>query len=105
MNNKGQVLVMFVILIPLIIFVIDLFIEQINLNYNKTKVDNILELACIQVDIDEYISKNDKILSVEIENRNGQTVITTTKKVNSILAKIVGINEFTIKNKKICKGD
>lgn len=104
MNNKGQSLVTFIMLLPLIIVVIDFFIEKINITYNETRVDNILCLACRQENIEEYLNLNDNFDEISIDIIDNKTYIITKKNVRSLLSGIVGIDKFKIKNEKICEG-
>ena len=84
MNNKGQTLVLFIILIPIIItlfvFVIDigfLYIEKRNI---ENVMDRGIEYYKENKDVENYINKNiDDVDSIDIENNNGVVEITIKK--------------------------
>lgn len=97
-NNKGQVLVMFVILLPVILLLIGVFLEKIYLINEETKIENIIDIACKSNDINETIRKNDNTLEVEIKDIDNKKVIIIKKNVKGF------IKNYDIKVNKSCKG-
>lgn len=99
LNNKGQVLVFFVLLIPVFILILVLVIDIGNLSYQKNSLNNICNLASSEAKytednkLEEYIKLNDKEISqIIITNDN----ITLKKNVEGILSSIVNIDIFDI---------
>lgn len=99
LNNKGQVLVFFVLLIPIFLLILVLVIDIGNVSYQKNALNNICNLAseeASQLDnqkLEEYIKLNDdKINSIIIENDK----ITLKKQVEGIISQIVNIKVFKV---------
>lgn len=72
MNKKGQALVEFVIILPVMIFIGFVFIDFILINYNKQKLENIIvDVAEMykdnesEVEIKKFIAKNETNVKVE----------------------------------------
>lgn len=88
MNNKGQVLVIFVILIPIIILLFTLVIDIGNMYIEKRNINNNLKYAI------EYSNKNNTDIE-EILNKNLDNIeiyyddeeIKVSKKYNGIFIK------------------
>lgn len=88
MNNKGQVLVIFVILIPIIILLFTLVIDIGNMYIEKRNINNNLKYAI------EYSNKNNTNIE-EILNKNLDNIeinyydeeIKVSKKYNGIFIK------------------
>lgn len=78
MNNKGQTLVIFIILLPLIILLIMFVFVKIYTSYEKTKQNGIIELIC-----DEY-KKNDNINDLlQLGYLNDETQDIKIKRINN----------------------
>lgn len=99
MNNNGQALIMFVLLLPLIILVFAYMIESANIMYNKTRIQNIIVDSCDSKNSQEYILKNIPDASIIVTSDK----ITVLKEIDSTIANIIGIDTFTIKVTKICE--
>lgn len=88
MNNKGQVLVVFVIFIPIIILVFTLIVDIGNMYIEKRNITNNLKYAI------EYSNKNDTDIE-EIINKNldditinqDEEYVKVTKKYKGIFIK------------------
>ena len=99
LNNKGQVLVFFVLLIPVFLLILILVIDIGNLSYQKSSLNNICNLASSEAkNIDdnklkEYIKLNDKTIN-EITISNDS--INLKKNVEGILSSFVNLNIFDI---------
>ena len=106
MNNKGQTLVIFVLFVPLIIYVIILINNKSNMYYEKRQMENIAKesirygLNNIENEnVEEYINKN-----LECENtvyiENNEIKVEITKESN-VVKKILGFGTIKVKYKGI----
>lgn len=109
-NNKGQVLVTFILTLPFIILAITYLTSQGLLLYEKNNLDNLASVICNYQDLDTkkleaIILKNDKnIKDIKIERENDQLkTITLSKEQQTIFSKLIGYNKYNIKIKKECK--
>ena len=83
MNNKGQTLALFIIILP-IIFILFIYIVDIgNLYFEKRKINNTLEYALEykneNKDVNDYINKNIDDINEVIINDN-EIIIKKNKK-------------------------
>jgi len=93
LNNKGQVFVTFVIILPLMLLAILIFVKKGYIYYEKTKIDNILNLACksnVPLDI---IKKNDEKIISNVSYQNGKLVIDVEKNIYDNVLKIKRVCE------------
>lgn len=97
-NNKGQVLVMFVILLPVILLLMGVFLEKIYLINEETKLENIIDIACESTDLENTIRKNDNNLEVEIKTTDNKKTVIIKKNIKGF------IKNYDIKVNKTCKG-
>lgn len=115
MNNKGQSLVLFVVIIPLIIIMFVVTIDISRIYYEKNKLDNINMLVIEKYfdyndsEIQKIIEKNDDhITNIEINRENKS--IKLEKDINVIFIGVLNNNKYEIKslykleNEKIIKG-
>ena len=115
MNNNGQSLALFVVIVPLIIIMFVFTVDISRIYYEKNKLDNINMLILKQYydknnqEIEYIINKNDNdITSIEI-NRDNNT-IELKKDINVIFIGILNKNKYEIistykiKEDKIIKG-
>ena len=112
MNNKGQVLILFVALIPILIAVLAIAFDLGLITYNKKQLDgiNIEALDYVKENIDDYkednikkiIKENDKDITISsIKENNDSVEVILTKKTNSAFGAIIGINSYDITSKYI----
>lgn len=101
-NNKGQALVEFVIVLPILLLIIMAIIDFGNIFTKKYSLENDLDVICDMykegnhTDIDDYIS--DKGININYEKENGFIIINLSKTINintPILNNILG-NEYKI---------
>ncbi len=122
MNSRGQVLVMFIMVLPILFVILTLVaemgymhIEKKNISSNTyTAVEYYLEnLDDLQIDnkVRLLLNKNiNDIDDIEIKNTDDYVEISVTKKYKGIYNKILDDNEIIItyrglkKNNKIIKG-
>lgn len=99
LNNKGQVLVFFVLLIPIFLLILVLVIDIGNVSYQKNSLNNICKLASEEslniddIKLEDYIRLNDNdIDDILIE----EDKIRLKKSVKGILSQIVNIEIFDV---------
>lgn len=94
MNKKGQSLVMFIIILPVILIMLA-FIVDVGLMYNaKIKGKNLLVSAIEEEkDIKEYFKINDIDLE-SIETKENCVII--EYRIESVFGSIIGIKEYKI---------
>lgn len=120
MNNKGQVLVIFVIIIPVILLLLTLVVDLGLISIEKRKIDNntksATEYYLNNID-DEDVKEKTKVLlndnlddiQIIINDNKNNVEITVTKTYKCVFGKILE-NEIKIKyignksTKKIIKG-
>lgn len=113
MNNKGQVLVMFILLVPLLFIIISLVIDIGNLVLKDNEIDNIsyivLDYALDNIDEADVLTKS-TLLFMENKNdividsldiKEGKIYLSTTYKVEGIVSGLVDIKIFTLNNKYV----
>jgi Flp pilus assembly protein TadG len=107
MNNKGQVLVIFVVLIPIILTLVAYVFDKCYLLYENKKLSDIANIVCDysttssnKESVYQLALENDSEISkVELDNDN----LILEKNVNSIFGKVIGISEYLVKIEKECK--
>lgn len=107
MNNKGQVLVIFVVLLPIILILLAYVFDKCYLLYEQQKISNIADIIC---DYKIKNSSNELLQQLSLENDSKLTTIevnknsiTLEKTTSSIFGKLIGIDEYLIKVEKECK--
>lgn len=108
MNKKGQVLVLFVVMFPILFFLVAFFLENMFITGEKNKLDNlnefVLEYAYKNKDdvglydgVIDLIIKNDKDIILEVFNVTDKDIeITLTKRVDSFFGNIIGIKNYEV---------
>ena len=99
LNNKGQSLVMFILILPILLLMFILVVDVGNVLINKQELDNINYLT-IEYGLDNITNNNleSKLIDmININNRNlneinvsiedNKIIITTKKNINGILLK------------------
>ena len=112
LDNKGQTLVLFVLLIPVMIIVMILVIDMGNLFNEKKKLDNIGKIATryglehysdsnIENDIINLVKENDNdIINIDISISNN-IEINLNKEINGIFGKIINKNIYKVNSNYI----
>ena len=107
LNNKGQVLVMFVLLIPIFLLVLVLIVDISNLfikknelnNINYLVIDTILDKEIDDLKIKDLILKNDKdIIINKISINNAVVEINLEKEYNGIFSHLAGKKIYNIES-------
>lgn len=107
MNNKGQALVIFLILLPIFLGLCALVIDSAYIVTNKNRLSNINEIAINDAldgksenEVREIIKMNNKNIEIITFKRNENTVyIHLQNKINSIFGSILGYEKYEINSK------
>lgn len=109
MNNKGQVLVLFVLLIPFLLMLGAYIVDTSYISYHNIKVNGINDLVIEKIseenlnriEIEEYIKRNDKELSiVKLNITDTKIEMTLKKEIKSIFGNIIGKSKYEILSTK-----
>lgn len=88
MNNRGQALVEFILLLPIMILIIFVTYDFGNIYYNKTELQNDLSLIKELYEKDEIDTLNnyikEKELTIDYKTNNNLTTIEVTKNVDTL---------------------
>lgn len=98
MNNKGQTLVLFVLILPIIVFIMLLVIDVSNMFITKQELNNInkivlnygldiIEEENIDRKLEELINKNISVNEHTIKIENGTIEIDLKKNIQGIVTK------------------
>lgn len=107
LNNKGQVLVMFVLLIPIFLLILVLVVDISNLyikkdelnNINYLVIDSILDKEINDLEIKNLILKNDKDIIINDININDNVIeISLEKEYNGIFSHLVNMDIYNIES-------
>lgn len=105
MNNKGQSLVFFICLIPIIFILFVLVFDGAYMRYEKSKLDNIASLALTymnenkeEVVVRDYILKNDSNIKIEKLSKNEVYLINN---IEPVFGKYLNYNEYSLKSKYV----
>ena len=110
-NNKGQVLVLFIIILPILLLGCACLIDSSYMLYQKNRLDNInydvldsikTKMILTEEDVERLILLNDsKIVNEDIvideENTMDRNIsISNYILVNSIFGRLIGIDEYKV---------
>ncbi|MBQ6495502.1 MAG: pilus assembly protein [Bacilli bacterium] len=110
LNNKGQSLVMFILIIPIFFGIMVLVIDIGNVIYYKQDIDNInkvvINYGLSHMDDEDVLSNmkelaklNNKDLSIEIVFNDMEYYVSSSYYVNGIFSSIFKMKGFNIKSK------
>ena len=109
MNKKGQALVEFIIILPILIFILFAIIDFGLISYNRNKMENLItDISKMYSnnesveEIESFISSNDKDISVSFKNEEKYVNIILDKKYDYItpgLNKIFNTSDIKIERK------
>lgn len=105
MNKRGQTLIIFVMLIPIILTMAALVIDVGLLYYKKNEYTGIVEESIKEYFKDEDLTSAKKTLTLngvslddtEINVSDNKITVTLDTKVDSIFGKVIRINDYEIK--------
>lgn len=106
LNRKGQTLVLFVILLPIMIGIMALVIDAGNAMYEKNHVDQVIEMSVemfnsnkISFDeMKELLKNNLEGSSIEVVIDNDKINVKSSSYVSGIFSKLFGTQGFHIKS-------
>lgn len=109
LNNKGQSLVMFIIIFPIFLFIITLIYDVGNAIYEKNSLSNInyivVEYALLNIDtireedIVDLINENDNdVNDISIMIINNSVDITLEKDIKGVFGKIFDFNLTSVRS-------
>ncbi len=110
LNNKGQTLVLFIVILPLILLILLLVIDIGFVYGRKIELDNINKMAIsygldrinkvdIKEKIEEYIKLNDDNLdSIDIRIVDDEVLIEIIDNCEGVISKIVGKDYYEVKS-------
>ena len=107
MNRKGQALIEFIIIIPILILIISGIIDFGNIIYEKYKLQNdldtIQELYVLRKDNDINNYLTNKNININIDNDDNYTTITLSKNIsiNTIIINNLIGNPYKIEVSKV----
>lgn len=91
MNRKGQALVEFIIILPIMIFVLLAIVDFGIMSYNKNRLENMIDDVSKMYknnetteEINKFIKDNDKDITYQINNKEKYITIKLSKKYKSI---------------------
>ena len=108
LNNKGQTLVMFIVIIPILISIMVLVIDLGSAFTKKQELNNVNKLVIeygldnldqenLESDLTSYITMNAKDLSnVKVTVENNTINVTTKAHIDGIISKALNIDGFEI---------
>lgn len=105
-NNHGQVLVVFVILLPLLFLFCAYIVDVSYVSYHKNRLENINILVTDYVlnnsnigadEIGRLVRQNDKEVMITKLNLEDNIEIELEKEVKSIFGRLIGKNTYIIK--------
>ena len=92
MNKKGQALVEFIIILPIMIFVLLAIVDFGIMSYNKNRLENMIDDVSKMYknnetteEINKFIKDNDKDITYQINNKEKYITIKLSKKYKSIV--------------------
>ena len=106
MNRKGQALVEFIIILPIIIFMLLAIIDYGTISYTKSKLENIvgdvssmLKNKETMEEIQNFVFTNDKYLKIQVEQEDKYINLKLYKEYDYItpgLSKLFNNNEISV---------
>ncbi len=107
LNNKGQSLVMFILIMPILLFIMVLVIDIGNILGEKQELNNVNEMVInygldniSTIDENKLVSminlNTKKMKNIEVEISNEQIKITLKKDVNSLISQVFNIKKYEI---------
>lgn len=111
MNNKGQTLVIFIILLPIFCILLGYVVDQCYMLSQKNSLKNISQIICeyaldtnrTEDEIRQLALENDKgIKNIDVEYFDSEVRVLLTKKAKSIFSKLIGKDEYLVEVKSTC---
>lgn len=110
LNNRGQSLVMFILIIPIILLLLVLIYDVAGALYEKNRLSNTSYLACEYAldnidsidenNVIEYILKNsDNLNNISVIIKDGVVDIELDKNINGVFGKSLNFDLVEVKSK------
>ena len=104
LNNRGQAIVIFIILLPVLVLFITYVFDVVSINYEQNKLNNIaimIDEGLIQNTLKEdtacdLVKQNDKDILCSIKKEEEKVVVELTKRVEGLFIKIIK-DDYNIK--------
>lgn len=109
MNNKGQALIFFVLILPLLLLLASYIVDNTYIAYNTNKLNQINKLIVkdavinkmTKEEIKEYVEKNDKDIKIDFMFVSSDKVeLTLKKEIKSLFGSIIGKDHYTLTSKE-----
>ncbi len=109
MNNKGQALIFFVLILPLLLLLAAYIVDNTYIAYNTNKLNQINKLIVkdavinkmTKEEIKEYVEKNDKDIKIDFMFVSSDKVeLTLKKEIKSLFGSIIGKDHYTLTSKE-----
>lgn len=109
LNNKGQSLVMFILIIPILLLIMVLVIDIGNVMYNKQNVDDITKIVIdyglehindtdVVMEMSKLAGLNDNDIKIEIGFEDMEFYVTSTYYVDGIFSNIMNVDGYLVKS-------
>ena len=106
LNNKGQSLVMFICLLPILLLIVLAIVDVSRMVIEKNKLNNINYIAIsyysshkedddVTERIISLVKRNDEDI-INVRKNKDKNTIYLDKKIDSTMGKIIGISEYEI---------
>ena len=108
MNNKGQTLVIFIIILPLIILAMAFIVDTGLMIINKSKLDSTSKVIIdkyydyegdINLIVKEYLENNNIKYTNYSVRKDSNLAIEIESTIDSIFGKVINLKEYKIKSK------
>ena len=95
MNNKGQSLVIFIIIIPVIFIVFSFLYDYAYIINSQNKYENVTRTILNKI-IDLYKQNGYKVEDFKYKKENDKVYIQNSYKIKSTFGKIVNLKNYTV---------
>lgn len=111
MNNKGQTLVVFVMLLPFLCILLGYVFDKCYLLYQEKELEDIAGIVCeyalnkdkTEIEIRQLALENDeKIENIEVTRLDQEVQIILEKKQKSMFSSLIGKDSYQMKVKISC---
>jgi len=104
LNNKGQAIVIFIVLLPILLLFVTYVFDIASINYEQNKLNNIaimIDEGLIQESLNkdsicDLVYKNDEKISCVVKDEEDKLIIELSKKIEGLFIKIID-NDYNIK--------
>jgi len=110
MNNKGQTIVIFVLLMPFFLLLATYIVDMTYIAYHSNRLNEINDLVIKETNakklsiqqVNEYVQKNDSDIYVTTLNITNEIIeIGLTKEIKSLFGNIIGKKTYVLTSNKV----